>query len=242
MAFVLQVFTALFKDAGEKSNMSQWHGAMRHLVCDENKDWVTVVSCSTRLSQWPKKTAGPFWQDAGWLQDPAFKQLVPRVIFVILSKQQPLNIAMQVCHRSVIHVVQVQVLRLGGFHQWHRTGQVLQLGKSARWLHQFPRALVRGEHGPLTPRTMERKTFRAFQRLLPGSFWKRNLLDAFTRKHCWGSFIPRIPFCSCSVFPAGGKWSRNPWGQCGSTLIEPYRISDPTDVWPMLWLGNGLVQ
>lgn len=75
---------------------------------------------------------GPFWQDAGWSQDPAFKQLMPQVILVILSKQQPLNIAMQICHQSVIYVMQVHVLRLSRAHWWHRRGRVLQLGKSAR--------------------------------------------------------------------------------------------------------------
>ena len=203
---------------------------MKHLVCDENKDWAIVGSCSARLSQWPKKAAGPFRQDAGWSQDPAFKQLMPWVIFFIPSKQQPLSIAVQLCHRSVICVVQVHVLRLSGVHRWHRRGRVLQLGRPAQW----PRALVRHQRGPLAPRMTERKTSPAFQRLLPGSFRKGNLLDVFTWKRCWGSFIPRILFCSRSVFPVKGKWSRNPWGQHGGTLSEPYCVGDLIDVWPML--------
>lgn len=62
--------------------------------------------------------------------------------------------------KFVIHQ-QSDVVKVHVFETWQSptdldcTGQVLQLGKSAQWFHQFPHTLVRDEYGLFAPRATE---------------------------------------------------------------------------------------
>lgn len=109
--------------------------------------------------------------------------------------------------------------------------------------------LLRGEHGHLTPRTAAWKTHHVFQILLLGDFQMANLLDVFAQRCCWGSFIPRIQLCSCSVFPIGEEMKQEYPRPASMTVHWPsptasvtWLMSDPYFCWKISSYDNANMQ